>query len=64
MEAGLKQEQREMASSWAKAGLDIRENIFTEVVVRHWNRLLKAVMESPSLKVFKRHMEVALRDTV
>lgn len=44
--------------------MDNWKKFFTEVVVRHWNRLLKAVMESPSLKVFKRHMEVALRDTV
>jgi len=44
--------------------LDIRKNFVIERVVRRWNRLPRELVESPSLEMFKKRVDMALRDTV
>ena len=44
--------------------MDIRKNIFTERVVKHWNRLPRVAVESPSLEVLKKQEDMAIQDKV
>jgi len=42
--------------------LDIGKNFFTARMLKHWHRLPREVVGSPSLEVFQRQADVALRD--
>lgn len=45
-------------------GVNFRKNFLTRKQVKHLNRLSREVMEFPSLKIFKRSVDMALRDVV
>jgi len=38
----------------------MRKNFFPLRVTEHWNRLLREVVESPSLEIFKIHLDKVL----
>lgn len=48
--------------STAVPGLSWAANVFPKEVVGHWHSLFSAVVESPSLEMLKKHMDVALGD--
>ncbi|KFP94927.1 hypothetical protein N329_03604, partial [Haliaeetus albicilla] len=50
-----------------KAGrirLDIRKKFFTMRVVRHWNRLPREAVDTPSLEIFKVRLDRALGNLI
>ncbi|KFR14925.1 hypothetical protein N306_07732, partial [Opisthocomus hoazin] len=44
--------------------LDIRKTFFTMRVVRHWSRLPREAVDTPSLAVFKARLDGALSNLV
>ncbi|KFV53820.1 hypothetical protein N341_12857, partial [Tyto alba] len=44
--------------------LDIRKTFFTMRVVKHLNRLLREVVDAPSLKTFKAGLDGALSNLI
>ncbi|KFR08648.1 hypothetical protein Y956_01018, partial [Nipponia nippon] len=44
--------------------LDVRKKFVTQRVVRHWNRLPREAMDSPSLAVFRARLDGALSNLV
>ncbi|KGL73181.1 hypothetical protein N309_15074, partial [Tinamus guttatus] len=45
---------------YGKFNLRMRKNFFTVRVTEHWNRLPREVVESPSLEIFKPHLDATL----
>ncbi|GAB0179347.1 hypothetical protein GRJ2_000400000 [Grus japonensis] len=43
-----------------KFHLNMRKNFFTLRMTEHWNRLPREVVESPSLEIFKTHLDAIL----
>lgn len=44
--------------------MDIRKKFFTGRLVRHWNKLLRDMVELPSLEVFRKCVDVGVGDMV
>ena len=44
--------------------MGIRKRFFPQRVVEHWNSLPREAVVVPSLSIFKKHLDNALRDMV
>ncbi|KFZ58713.1 hypothetical protein N321_13998, partial [Antrostomus carolinensis] len=47
-----------------KFRLAMRKRFFTQRVLEHWNRLPREVVMAPSLTIFTKHLDKALRHVV
>ena len=47
-----------------KFRLKKKKKFFSKRMIRYWNRLTREVKESPSLEVFKKHVDAVLSDMV
>jgi len=43
-----------------RSPLNIRKHFFPLRVNEHWHRLAREVVESPSLEIFRRHLDMVL----
>ena len=43
-----------------KFHINMRKNLFTVKVIEHWGRLPREIVEFPSLKIFKTHLDTFL----
>ena len=53
---GVQQQNKVHKLEHRKSCNNARRNFFTVRVTEHWNRLLRGVVESPSLEILKTHL--------
>lgn len=44
--------------------MNIRRNFFPEGIVKHWSGLPREIVESPSVEVFRKWIDMAINATV